>query len=114
MPTRHLAAMARARVRIILHEILGETRKVPTISLGNHAAQIKVMVARHAVEDIHRPIPGAADLEATPDAAPAGRMARPAIVIQMNRPTATGSAIRHRASASSYAHALSEAAVPAE
>ena len=113
MQTRHLATMARARVGIIRHEIPGETRKVPTISRGNHAAQIKVMVALHAVEDILRPIPGAAGLEANPGAAPAGRMARPAIVIQMNHPTTTGSAIRRRASASSHTHTFSEADNPA-
>ena len=97
----------------IRHEIPGEARKVPTISRGNHAAQINVMVALHAVEVILPPIPGAGGLRATPGAAPAGRMARPVIVIQMNHPTATGSAIHRRASASSHTHTLSEAAVPA-
>jgi len=105
--------MAQARVGTIRHEILGETRKVLTISRGNHMARIKVLVALHAVEDILRPIPGAAGLEATPDAAPAGRVERPATVIQMNHPTANGSAIHRRASASSHTHTLSEAAVPA-
>jgi hypothetical protein len=101
-------------VGTIRHEIPGEAQKVPTISRGDHAVRIKVMVALHAVEDILHPIPGAVDLEATPGAGPRGRMARHAIVIQMNHPTTTGSAIRRRASASWNAHALSEAAVPAE
>lgn len=111
MRTRHLATMARARVGIIRHEIPGEARKVPTISRGNHAAQIKVMVALHAVGVILRPIPGAGGLEATLGGAPAGRGARPAMVIQVNHPTANGSAIHRRASASSHTHTLSEAAV---
>ena len=110
MRTRHLATMARARVGIIRHETHGEPRKVPTISRGNGAERIKPMVAHHAAEEIHRPIPGAAGPETTPGAAPAGRMARPAVIIQMNRPTTTGSAIRRRASGSSHAHAFSEAA----
>ena len=114
MPTRPSAAMARARVGIIRHEIPGEARKVPTISRGDHMAQIKVMVALHAVEVILRPIHGAGGLEATPGAAPAGRMARPVIVIQMNHPTANGSAIHRRTSVSLHTHALSEAAVPVE
>src|SRR5689334_7814180 len=113
MPTRPSAAMARARVGIIRRETHGETLRLPTISHGNRAERIKALAAHHAEEEIHRPIRGAAGPEATPDAAPVGRMAHRAIVIQMSSPTTTGSAIRRRDCASSHAHAFSEDTVPA-
>src|SRR5690348_12698247 len=84
MPTRRMATMARTQVEIILRETHGETRNVPTSSHCSHAEQIKALAADHVAVDIRRPIRGAADR--------AGRMTRPAVVIQMNRPTTTGSA----------------------